>query len=131
LQTRRQASQYNQGNAPRPRPALIRSIAVTLLPLPISQITSPSQWTTTLHGNISITLFLFTVRSCYFLGIGRKAGPGSRYAQVQASPRRKSHGQAEVPLPPARVVRADEEVVRRVEAVEKASSSPARRGKKA
>lgn len=35
---------------------------MTLLPLPMSFLKSPSKWTGTLHGNITITVFLFAVR---------------------------------------------------------------------
>ena len=43
------------------------SIVVTLLPLPISLLQSPTRWTGLIHGNISITAMLFSVRSVGFL----------------------------------------------------------------
>lgn len=57
-------------------------IIVTLLPLPISLFYSPSRWTTTIHGNVTITLVLFIVRMLWFAGVGRnkqqpKSKPGS------------------------------------------------------
>ena len=107
------------------------SIAVTLLPLPTSLLSAPSKWTTTLHGNITITLFLFIVRSAYFLGIGRHSPlPGHSQGSGKGE-RRKSHGQAGVPLPASRVPevgKAAEGLVKAVEAVER---GPIRRGKKA
>lgn len=101
---------------------------MTLLPLPISHITKPSEWTTTLHGNITITILLFLTRSAYLLGIGRGSGPVVGGAQGQ---RRKSHGQAGVPLPPARdpALGSGVEVVKKVEEVER--SPIKRRGKQA
>jgi hypothetical protein len=105
----------------------------------MSLLTSPSKWTTTLHGNISITLFLFIVRSAYFLGIGRHSPSRLQTLQGQkggvgvgATTRRKSHGQAEVPLPPSRVFQVGKESEEVVKAVEEVERSPVRRrGKKA
>ena len=38
------------------------SVGLTLLPLPMSLLKSPSQWTTVVNGNVWITAGLFTMR---------------------------------------------------------------------
>ncbi|WVQ94098.1 hypothetical protein IAU59_001176 [Kwoniella sp. CBS 9459] len=66
----------------------ILHIAVTLLPLPVSHIKTPSEWTHILHCTVWITSGLFAVRVAWLLGIGRptakslsKVQPASRTAQ--------------------------------------------------
>lgn len=50
----------------------ITHIVLTLLPLPISLLESPAQWTTIIIGNVWITVGLFVIRMSWLLGIGRK-----------------------------------------------------------
>ncbi|WRT63552.1 uncharacterized protein IL334_000457 [Kwoniella shivajii] len=49
----------------------ILHVVVTLLPLPISHLKSPSEWTHVLHCTVWITLTLFVTRLSWLLGFGR------------------------------------------------------------
>ncbi|WVO14905.1 hypothetical protein L204_102545 [Cryptococcus depauperatus] len=44
---------------------------MTLLPLPVSHLKNPSEWTFMLHATVWITLGLFIVRIAWLFGIGR------------------------------------------------------------
>ncbi|WVQ64525.1 uncharacterized protein L199_002692 [Kwoniella botswanensis] len=69
-------------------------VFVTLIPLPISHLKSPSEWTYIIHCTVWITLSLFVTRACWLLGIGR---PSAR-SLATASPLSKT-GQRPIPLP--------------------------------
>nr|ODO04348.1 hypothetical protein L204_00706 [Cryptococcus depauperatus CBS 7855] len=47
------------------------STGMTLLPLPVSHLKNPSEWTFMLHATVWITLGLFIVRIAWLFGIGR------------------------------------------------------------
>ncbi|OCF59939.1 hypothetical protein L486_02612 [Kwoniella mangroviensis CBS 10435] len=69
-------------------------VFVTLIPLPISHLKSPSEWTHIIHCTVWITLSLFVTRVCWLLGIGR---PSAR-SMATASPLSRT-GQRRIPLP--------------------------------
>ncbi|KAL7418973.1 hypothetical protein Q5752_006657 [Cryptotrichosporon argae] len=89
-------------------------IALTLLPLPLSLVLRPGQWTGPIYGNVAITACLFLARAAYLAGLGRgpsqaraltpstrTASTASASASAGATPRRsvrgrKSAAQAEV-----------------------------------
>ncbi|KIR79289.1 hypothetical protein I305_02128 [Cryptococcus gattii E566] len=68
-------------------------IAVTLLPLPMSHLENPSQWTYILHSTVWITSSLFIVRLAWLFGIGRAT------AKSILESRRSPIRQARLPLP--------------------------------
>ncbi|KAL0244004.1 hypothetical protein I308_105267 [Cryptococcus tetragattii IND107] len=68
-------------------------IAVTLLPLPMSHLENPSQWTYILHSTVWITSSLFIVRLAWLFGIGRAT------AKSMLESRRSPTRQARLPLP--------------------------------
>ncbi|WVW81544.1 hypothetical protein I302_103539 [Kwoniella bestiolae CBS 10118] len=72
-------------------------VFVTLIPLPISHLKSPSEWTHIIHCTVWITLTLFMTRVCWLVGIGR---PSARSLSVArpSSPLSKT-GQRRIPLP--------------------------------
>ncbi|WWC57861.1 uncharacterized protein I303_100396 [Kwoniella dejecticola CBS 10117] len=71
-------------------------IFVTLLPLPISHLKSPSEWTHIVHCTVWITLGLFITRVSWLLCIGRP----SAKSLSKARPPSKT-GQRPIPLPKA------------------------------
>ncbi|KAK8845362.1 hypothetical protein IAR55_006075 [Kwoniella newhampshirensis] len=74
-------------------------IAVTLLPLPISHLKSPSQWTHILHCTVWITLTLFVVRISWLLGIGRKTCDKPASISRESSTRITTQAQTQRPIP--------------------------------
>ncbi|KGB77182.2 hypothetical protein CNBG_3020 [Cryptococcus deuterogattii R265] len=68
-------------------------IGVTLLPLPMSHLENPSQWTYILHSTVWITSGLFIVRLAWLFGIGRAT------AKSMLESRRSPTRQARLPLP--------------------------------
>ncbi|WVR03368.1 hypothetical protein IAU60_000359 [Kwoniella sp. DSM 27419] len=86
-------------------------IAVTFLPLPISHIRSPRDWSHVLHCTIWITSTLFIVRVSWLLGIGRPSA-----ASLSAARSVKTSSQRPIPFPKSqselrveKVIQAEEE----------------------
>jgi len=50
----------------------VTHILATLFALPPQVVFSPLQWNATTHGNITIVIFLISVRLAWFAGIGRR-----------------------------------------------------------
>ncbi|KAK7468438.1 hypothetical protein VKT23_002951 [Stygiomarasmius scandens] len=61
-------------------------IITTFIGLPSDLRYAVGEWNATTHGNITITTFLFIVRSAWFLGIGRRR---YHYGQSQAGKKRQ------------------------------------------
>ncbi|GHJ89322.1 hypothetical protein NliqN6_5724 [Naganishia liquefaciens] len=51
----------------------ITHIMLSLIPLPTSLVLRPDLWTGLIWGNVGITAVLFTVRTMWFVGIGRQS----------------------------------------------------------
>ncbi|OCF34948.1 hypothetical protein I317_06284 [Kwoniella heveanensis CBS 569] len=108
-------------------------IAVTLLPLPVSHLKSPSEWTHILHCTVWITLTLFVVRVSWLLGIGRPTAKSLSKVQPIST-----KGQRPIPLPKTQSELSVERAVKAEASVHDAppnpvggqgSSTPRRRGK--
>jgi len=50
----------------------ITHILATLFALPSQVVFSPLLWNATTHGNVTIVIFLISVRLAWFVGIGRR-----------------------------------------------------------
>ncbi|KAF5336818.1 hypothetical protein D9757_014653 [Collybiopsis confluens] len=61
----------------------VTHILASFVGLPSELRYNPGSWNATTHGNISFTLFLFSVRMAWFLGVGRR-----RYYYGQSQPHR-------------------------------------------
>ncbi|WWC67071.1 uncharacterized protein I206_100978 [Kwoniella pini CBS 10737] len=70
------------------------SVFVTLLPLPISHLKSPLEWTYILHCTVWITLTLFITRISWLIGIGRPSAKSLSFAKPLSK-----IGQRPIPLP--------------------------------
>ncbi|WVF66480.1 hypothetical protein IAT40_001220 [Kwoniella sp. CBS 6097] len=105
-------------------------IAVTLLPLPISHIKSPSEWTHVLHCTVWITLTLFAVRLSWLMGIGRPSAKSLSMVQPISKTAQRS-----IPLPKTQSELAVEKAVRAEKSAnpgaEGQESTPRRRGARA
>ncbi|KIK54603.1 hypothetical protein GYMLUDRAFT_48512 [Collybiopsis luxurians FD-317 M1] len=50
----------------------VTHVLASLVGLPPELRFSPASWNATTHGNITFTMFLFSVRLAWFLGVGRR-----------------------------------------------------------
>ncbi|WWD22305.1 hypothetical protein CI109_106796 [Kwoniella shandongensis] len=114
----------------------ILHVAVTLLPLPISHLKSPSQWTHIVHSTVWITLSLFIVRVLWLSGVGRRTSSVSRVSTTSITSKSPSHsqaGQRPIPLPKSHSQVQVEQLISESksseESEEEPKSTPKRRGR--
>ncbi|WWC85591.1 uncharacterized protein L201_000455 [Kwoniella dendrophila CBS 6074] len=72
------------------------SVFVTLIPLPLSHLKSPSEWTHVIHCTIWITLGLFVTRISWLLGVGRPSAKSLSFIKPLS---KTKTGQRPIPLP--------------------------------